>query len=154
MKEYRPEDLKIVEGAITLIRKNSSMYAGERPWGPAFAASLVRDLVFLDALPAHVEKYGEWWVVSSEKDWLATPCGTTSLVPFSRIVPFPKAGQNCHRSEILLSALADCVVTFGSEGPTWIVGDHDRNPLPPQLSSNPLRAGWRRSVAYFLYETE
>ena len=153
MLKYRLEDLKIIDDPISLIRKDPSMYAGHGPWGPGFAADLVRDLVFLDALPAQVENYGDWWVVSSAKDWLVCSSGRLSFEPFFRIVPIPEAGHACFRTEILLTAFADCVITFGSEGPTWVVGEEHRDALPTQLSSHPSIADSRRSVAYLLNDT-
>src|SRR5215471_347957 len=70
------------------------------------------------------------WCTSSHSDQAATIVGRfvgKGLVgrfrgqadveaAFSRIVPFPEAGPNSHRAEVLLSAFADAVVTLGADG--------------------------------------
>jgi hypothetical protein len=100
---------------------------------------MLGDLVWLGALPAQVNKLQQWWEVSSTTDWLAGP-GGMGLGAFTRIVPFPAAGQNSFHSEILLTAFADVVATSGADGVTWIKGDRDSS-VPSEIALETFNAG-------------
>jgi hypothetical protein len=78
----------------------------KRANGERLAARMLSDLIWSGALPAHVNRLGQWWEVSSAMDWLATQDGI-GIDAFARIVPFPVAGPNSHHSEILLTAFAE-----------------------------------------------
>ena len=67
-----------------------------------------------------------WWVVVADVDWLAS-AGRPLSELFSTIVPFPGAGDNSMRSEVLLGAFAEQVLTWcGNDGEREsIVGSSD-----------------------------
>jgi hypothetical protein len=147
MTRYSHEDLQRIGDPVEFLRKRPSTYAGDRPWGPRFAARLMHDLILLDALPSRVERIGAWWLVSSERDWLASEHGGISTKPFFHIVAFPPAGDNSHRSEVLLTAFANAVLTCGNDGLTWIRGDPEEY-LPDGLRIAFSRIGHGRIVAF------
>jgi hypothetical protein len=71
-KKYTLQGLHTISDAVSLIRKNPSMYLGaEKATGEHLAARMMSTLIWLSALPATVTRLPPWWVVSSEKDWLA-----------------------------------------------------------------------------------
>jgi hypothetical protein len=70
----------------------------------------------------------------------------TPLKAFQQIVPFPEAGANSMRSEILLSAFAEVTITIGPEGCSEIVGHVDRN--DPVWAEMKKRKQWRRVIAF------
>jgi hypothetical protein len=152
MKPYTREDLHVLDDPIAFLRKRPDTYAGGRPWGPRFAARLAHDLVLLSNLPIHIERIDSWWVVSSEKDWLVTADGAVSTKPFFHIVAFPAAGDNSHRSEVLLTAFADVVVTCGVDGLTWIRPDARCPPLSDGVRGACSRIGRGRLVAFQIEE--
>jgi len=137
---------------IAHIRSNRRMYVGDAPIAPHLASSLLDVAARLDALPARVERIDAWWWLAAAKDWLASADGIPSMAPFFNIIPFPAAGQNYFRSEVLLTAFADAVVTRGADGETWISGDRERWPLADQLQSALASATDGRIVAFRLYE--
>jgi hypothetical protein len=116
------------------------MYLGglDRAVGEYLAARMLGDLVWLGALPAQVNRVQQWWQVSSATDWLAG--SGIGLGAFTRIVPFPAAGQNSFHSEILLTAFADVVVTSGADGVTWIKGD-SASLVPSEIALGGFGAG-------------
>jgi hypothetical protein len=132
MKRYTRQDLNIVSDAVSLIQKDPSRYLGraEKAPGEDLAARMMSSLIWLGALPATVTRLPPWWVVSSEKDWLAVAGQANVEAAFSTIVPLPAAGPNSHRAEVLLSAFADVVVTLGADGVRWVKGDSSRLTLP------------------------
>jgi hypothetical protein len=104
-------------------------------------------IIVVISLPAKVSKYGPWWIVSSEDDWLVKSGHAHVDVAFSRIVPLPGL-VNSHRSEILLSAFADAVVTFGTDGIRWVSGDSNRFALPEDVELAHPRGG--RTIVFRL----
>lgn len=130
------------------------MYAGEKPWARRFGAWLMRDLIFLDALPARIERISGWWFVSADRDWLASNEGVIDMQPFFHIVNFPAVGQFGFRTEILLTALADGLVTSGTNGITWIRGDPETLQLPYATSLDPPNGGQGRLLAFKIEDEE
>jgi hypothetical protein len=102
-----------------------------RAFGPKMSASdiltyLVRDLVIVRALPIHIDLIAEWWLISSQKDWLLQPDGSESLENFRHIVRFPEAGREACHSEILLTAFAEIALTWRAGGEMIWITDNDR----------------------------
>jgi hypothetical protein len=142
MKTYTIDDLQIMNDPIGFVRRNPPMFLGgmKRAVGEHLAARMLSDLIWSGARPAHVNGLDQWWEVSSAMDWLATQDGI-GIDAFARIVPLPVAGPNSHRSEILLAAFADAVVTSGSDGINWIKGDGSSISLPSDLDLNETNGG-------------
>jgi hypothetical protein len=129
------QDLHALRDAVTIIRKSPRMYLGgvAEATGQHLAARLMTDLVWLGALPAEVRKIESWWVVASKQDWLVGEGRANVDIAFSKIVPFPEAGVNSFRSEILLSAFADAVITVDASGTRWIKGTERGLTLPATI---------------------
>jgi hypothetical protein len=107
---------------------------GPKMSGENIATQLVRDLILLESLPAHIHHIDGWWLVASAKDWLLDPNGSISFRHFMDIVHFPEAGRDACHSEILLTAFADAVVTRRArEELVWISGDRSKRALPPRV---------------------
>jgi hypothetical protein len=117
MKTYTEDDLAIVADPISVLRRQPSMFMGDRPWGPYLAARMARDLILLDALPVRIERENDWWLIESDVDWLRM---SSEKDPFRSMVTFPAAGHAAFRSEVLLSAFADAVVTGSGGRLDWI----------------------------------
>ncbi|MBI3971022.1 MAG: hypothetical protein HY332_07005 [Chloroflexi bacterium] len=88
----------------------------------AAAVELVGEALLCDVLDVTVERLGDWWIVSSSQDWLSA--ADVEKV-FRRIVPFPEAGPNSMRAEVLLAAFCRDVVTQGSGRRLAIAGSPD-----------------------------
>jgi hypothetical protein len=141
MKMYTINDLEIISDPIGLIQRNPSMFlrGRERAFGEDLATRMLSDLIWSGVLPAHVGRVGPWWEISSPTDWLARD--GIGIEAFGRIVPFPIAGPDSHRCEILLAAFAEVVVTSGSDGIHWIKGDRSRVLLPEGLNLHGTHGG-------------
>jgi hypothetical protein len=146
MEAYKFEDIAVLDDAVALIRRRRAMYLPSETPGPYLAGKLVQDIALLGALPARVALDGEWWLVSADHDWLSTASGAVPTEPFFRIVPCPQWGPYAFRTEVLLTAFAEAVVTAADACPTWIAGE-SAGAEPP----NALRApGPGRQVAFRL----
>jgi hypothetical protein len=151
MAQFTARDIGIISDVMEIMKKNPKMYLNgcETPTGELLAARLISDLVYLKSLPAHVAVFERWWVITSDKDWLSAlspPADTKSA--FWMIVPLPQAGPNSHRSEVLLTAFADAVVTCGQEGLIWIKGDPESFPLPETIIASKIDSG--RLIAFVI----
>lgn len=148
------EDLNVLVNPIEVIRKNVARYLGglTAPTGEYLAGRMMSDLIWLRALPATVERIGNVWMISSHIDWLATESGATTEMAFSRVLPFAIAGQNSMRSEVLLSAFTDAVVTWGQDGVKWINGNESTVKLPSGIKTNRETTG--RVVIFVIGEVE
>jgi hypothetical protein len=143
------EDLEVLD-ALTVIRRRPEMYVGGGTLPPTLAGDLVHDIAMLGALPAHVTKHEEWWLVSAETDWLCSASGEISIEPFFRIVRCPQWGgnQNEIRSEVALTALAEAVVTSACGCLTWIVGNATADTLPAEFHALMKSSITGRHVAF------
>lgn len=111
------DELSIVN-SLEHVRKNRALYLnGAQPCGETLSARLVSDLIWLGALPASVEKKGEWWIISSPIDWAS---GDDLENLYSRITSDDRLGANSYRAEILLSAFAHNIFTCTVNGLVWI----------------------------------
>lgn len=106
------------------------------------ASRLAGDALTLGATRTLVIHQQTWFAVAADADWL-----DGSLDVFRRVAPFVKAGVNSFRSEILLSAFADDVVTWDGGPMAVIKGDSTGlSPIRSSLSGS----GWQRVVAFRL----
>ena len=113
--------------------------------GPPDAVLLRRDPVILAILGLGVLAAG-WYLVGSDLDW----CRIGRFLPsdplelFRRSWPFPEAGVNSIRSEIVVAALAEDVFT-GTGGERQIVRGGEP---PPQFWGLAAGRGWRRVIGF------
>jgi hypothetical protein len=75
--------------------------------------------------------------------------GVVSFEPFRRLIPMPSGGRLHVRTEVILTALTDAVVTSGVDGTTWISGDPTHWKLPSDLDLSPLSQKGRIVAFYF-----
>lgn len=130
------------------IRANPDLYLPGGRADPAHLASrLAGDALMLGAGRVEVSHDGCWWWVAADRDWMDANPSISAHDAFERIVPFPEAGVNSMRSEVLLTAFAERVVTVAEDGRECIKGDvTDADPVWRVLPS----AGWARVVAFRL----
>jgi hypothetical protein len=114
--------------------------------GKDFARMLLTDLIYHKSLPSKVDVIDQWWVISSAKDWLRKG-QAASFEPFFRLIAFPERGQNFHRSEVLITAFCETVITADRDGVQVITG-RDRSALPEQVQIDPAWRETGRLVAF------
>jgi hypothetical protein len=107
------------------------MYVGNYVTGARLMACVVESLIQLDAAPLKVACTGPWHSVRSDKDWLMTESGAIRLDVFQILISLPRGGG--FYQEVILTALADAVVTSDSTGTTWIKGEAGEWPLPADV---------------------
>jgi hypothetical protein len=121
---------------INHIRSNRAMYIpGAGDPSSYLAQRLLSDAMLLGASHVNVHRDGDWYTVAADKDWLANSGAQDVRELFSRVVPFPQAGVNSMRAEVLLSAFARDVITSDESTATPIQGN-------VQTSLFPLLAPW------------
>ena len=128
------------------IRRNPERYVPAGRVEPEYLAErLAEDARILGARAVQTRQVGGWWVVAADFDWVGD--GTSSGAPdvFSNVVAFPEAGVNSMRSEILLTAFADDVVT--SDGTSTQVVKTSGTAAPHVRDFVP-HGPWRRVVAF------
>jgi hypothetical protein len=111
------------------------------------ASKIAADALILRASRTLAVHADPWWAVAADVDWLAAaPVPVDEL--FRRIVPFPEAGVNSMRSEILLTAFADDVLTWnGNDQPYRLKGvADDWHAIRNKLAD----ATWKRVIAFRL----
>jgi hypothetical protein len=153
MRKFTEADIQIIDDAVAVLRKRPDTYIGDLPWGPRLAAGMALDLVLLGALPMRADRRDDWWLVESDVDWLNTSSGPrTDKDPFKFIVPLHQYGQYAFRSEILLSAFADVVVTGSGGQLDWITGgtEADVSRLPKVWADRFAKDHKGRFVAFMV----
>ncbi|MBR1235832.1 hypothetical protein JQ597_02490 [Bradyrhizobium sp. AUGA SZCCT0177] len=131
---YTENDIQIVGDAVSYIRTHSDRFFNGDATGPRLASHLVECLILLDTGSVRIERYGTWYSISAEKDWLAFGNDGVSFEVFHRFIPMPSGGLLFDRGEVFLTALADAVVTSGSDGTNWVSGDGAVWKLPGELA--------------------
>jgi len=129
--------MHILDDAVAAIRKSPNIYIGDDPIGARFVERVVSDLILLDAAPLSVARSGAWYLITAARDWLQSKSGEVSLEPFYRLIPMPAGGLFYTRSEVVLTALADAVVTVGKNGLVWITGESTIFELPTDFDFSP-----------------
>src|SRR5262245_6999584 len=147
-KTYSADELRLLSDPIPTIQRMPRMYIGaDKATGEALADQMIGMLIRLGILPAKISRLGPWWLISSDVDWLTRDGEPDVGAAFSRLLPL-QGYPNHHRSEILLSAVADAVVTSGTDGTKWVSGDASL--LAPPDSMERAHPPGGRTVAFRL----
>ncbi|MFE0757912.1 hypothetical protein ACFW16_28385 [Inquilinus sp. NPDC058860] len=143
---FTTADILVLDNAIASIQRNPGMYLGAEtgPIGPILAGKLASSLIHDLAVPLTISVTGEWWILSSNVDWLGKDYLARGL--FSRIVPDPRGGPNGYRQEILLAAFARLLVVADAAEVVWLKGDPEIEALP--MEAVQLRRLGARTIAY------
>jgi hypothetical protein len=91
------------------------LYPHSHPTGQVLASRLSSMLIWLGALPVHVDCVRDLWLICAGMDWLSNDNGNINYNAFCNIVPFPELMPNSHREEILISAFAESAGTMNCE---------------------------------------
>src|ERR1051326_1610485 len=151
MAKYTEASLHLITDTIATLRRLLSQDPQfiSRLSASYLAGELARLLVWTGAVPVRIDVVDGWWIIRSDKDWLAQTDGSVSLWYFHHIVWFPEAGREACRSEALLTAFADVVVTRGAtDEVTWITGDGSRWVLPNEILDQFTQLKSGRIVAF------
>jgi hypothetical protein len=132
---------------IEHLRSRRKMYLPDSGSIPLFLAQrLSNDAMIVGAHSVHLAHDGDWWTVSADFDWLADKSRTVQDL-FSGLIPFPEAGVNSIRSEVLLTAFAQDVVTIDASGNQVVV----KGETPPRSGGNfDTSRPWARIVRFRL----
>lgn len=97
--------------SIEWIKKNHDRFFRRNNIGLELSTNIISDALLLTDKPITVLNKNDWWIIGSQADWLSTHFNNSIEELFSRVIPFPEAGQNSIRSEVLLTAFAKDIVT-------------------------------------------
>jgi hypothetical protein len=114
--------------------------------GHSLASAIFTDALVESNRRVVVERLNDWWIIASDHDWI----GPAAKDHFERIVPFPEAGPNSMRSEVLLTAFADDVIVFDAVSHCIIKGD--AKATEPLIALRKQHPEWKRIVAFRLAE--
>jgi hypothetical protein len=130
------------------IRGHPDLYLpGGRADATLLASRLAGDALLLGAGRVELSHDGCWWWVAADRDWMGVNPSVPVREAFIRVIPFPEAGVNSMRSEILLTAFAEQVVTAADGARECIKGNvADADPAWRVLPSS----CWARLVAFRL----
>ncbi|MBE9607531.1 hypothetical protein IAI18_21890 [Acetobacteraceae bacterium H6797] len=148
MARYGIEDLQI-NTLRDLVRANPRMYIGGEPQGLFLASNLSGELLFRGCKAVQVERACNWWKVTADTDWFRDEAGRISSDAFT-VLRFPERGLNAIRSEPVIAAIADAVVTIGADGVKWIVGNETAWPTPAAFSPLPASLEPGRCLIFHL----
>lgn len=109
--------ITILDDHIHLIRSHPEMYLRVQPTQAVELAQwLVGNIALLEpkAEITLVRHKHDWWLIGSDVDWLVGDERALEdrLEVFNKITPFPEAGVNSMRCEILLKAFCSDLITL------------------------------------------
>jgi hypothetical protein len=150
--EFSSNEMGWNMGAWHIIRLKPHLYVSGKPFGLHMTLHLVRDLLVEGANGIDVMRSANWWLIRSGMDWLCDQSGEVTLEPFSMIIPFPKAGIEGMRSEVVIASLSEAVVTCGRDGVNWIKGSRSEWAMPPDIVGKLVPSSNGRTLASLLNE--
>lgn len=122
---FTPDDLTPID-PIEHVRSNPEMYMGRSDPDPAaIADTIAQGSLVLGASETKVTRFGRWWIISADVDWLSVPCSCTAspIETFNRLLAFPELAVNSFRHETLATAFAQCVVSLSHTDRFVVSGD-------------------------------
>lgn len=139
--------MQALADAIDYVRQRPErFFRGGSPEPVELVTHVVSEALLLGGSETCTMHRGDWWVISSNVDWLATCPDYAPEELFFRIVAFPEAGPNSMRAEILLTAFAQQVITASADQQSIIKGQASQADDIWQLIAS--RPGWKRTVAF------
>jgi hypothetical protein len=131
---------------IGQIQANPQMYLrGGQVDAVDLARQLAGDAIYLGAKRVQIMEVNDWLLVAADVDWMNKSAQTGVNDVFSKIIPFPQAGVNSMRSEVLLSAFADDVFTADASGHEVVKG---QAPKDSDVYRAAKEENWARVVAF------
>jgi hypothetical protein len=108
-----------IRDALGFVRQHPEMFfPGTAPNPLDCLRHLLVEVLALGASDASVRLIDGWWMLSSSFDWFL---GKEPEQLFTRIVPLPEVGPNASHVEIVLTAFAQSVATFGTATGRFVV---------------------------------
>lgn len=124
--------------ALMYVKKNPNIFL---TYGTVDAHDLISRVVYdaisLGVVDVFIENIQGVWIVGSTERWI---CRDTKYSPediFYQIIPNPRAGQNCSRHEVVLTAFAKSVYMIDSQEVCSIKGDIEKNVLEEIVLKHP-----------------
>lgn len=116
----------MIVDSISHIRRHPEIYfgAGYEPSACGLVTHLIDDAIALGVLPVHCDFVSGWWIVAAREDWVLKSNPLSLIDTFHQLRPFPEMGRNCYRSNVLVTAFADDVIVFGTQGRSLIKGNN------------------------------
>jgi hypothetical protein len=131
---------------IAQIQANPQMYLrGGQVDAVDLARQLAGDAIYLGAKRVQIMEVNDWLLVAADVDWMNKNAQTGVNDLFNRIIPFPQAGVNSMRSEVLVSAFADDVFTADANGHEIVKG---QAPKDTEVYRAAKEENWARVVAF------
>ena len=120
-----------------LIPARQEMFFGSRSANPEdICSSISHGALVLGAKSCSVQRFDDWWFVSSEDDWInaTNKLGINESNIFNGLHAFPEAGQNWHRSEVMSFLFSSALATHSKSTSNLIKGTgHDFNEFNAHL---------------------
>jgi hypothetical protein len=141
--------VKRITDPLPFIRSSPQRFLRQTPaTGHELATALVGDAVLLTRASTTLTRVLDgWWVVGCERDWLASDeAEADPVAAFSRMLPFPEAGPNSMRAEVLIAAFAATAITVGRGDRHVVAGEVEASdPIWTFLEDH---SDWKRVVAF------
>ncbi len=118
--QHHPDVVAAADSPLAAVRHLETWYFGESGFSARKAIDYLLEEADLCGVPDLRVTYEDgWWILESDKDWLSD---LAEMDVFMRPVRYMEGGPNGTRTEVLLTAFADAVVTI-ARGRTCIVTD-------------------------------
>ena len=139
--------MQALADAIDYVRQRPErFFRGGSPEPVELVTHIVGEVLVLGGSETCTMRSGDWWIISSNVDWLATCPDYDPKELFCHIVALPEAGPNSMRAEILLTAFAQQVITASADHQVIIKGEVSPDDHIWQLLAS--RPNWKRTVAF------
>lgn len=140
-----PQEIVTIDPIAAIRARPETFLPGGRTDPATLLLAVAGDVLVGPDRQVVCRRLGAWWVVASDVDWIYG-AGSPGLDVFRRVVSFPEAGPNSLHAEILLTAFADQIITFGAGSHAILKGQ-----IPPDDPIFVLRAShpdWNRVIAF------
>jgi hypothetical protein len=114
-------DLQVVDPLAWVSSRPIQFFRTGRADALQLVTCVLADVVTLGGGECRVSVIEDWWLVSSDIDWMKNAKFSVQEL-FSQVVADPRLGDHSMRAEILLNAFASDVFTTDSHAPLAIKG--------------------------------
>lgn len=126
MKKYTIDDIQLLTSQDYekwLLSNPERIFRRGTPNYIELITGIITNALILKTRSIQIKSFDDWWIVSSDSDWLLTDNPSSPESLFERLHAFPEGGSNSCRIEFILKVFANDIVIADNNSMQIIKGE-------------------------------